>query len=57
MVQQGRELVQYLLATVHAGAQPKRASAWMLQDVLRYLNDHSIGVEAFPFRRNHWRRF
>lgn len=48
MVQQGRELVQYLLATVHAGAQPKRASAWMMQDVLRYLNDHSIGVEAFP---------
>jgi aspartyl-tRNA(Asn)/glutamyl-tRNA(Gln) amidotransferase subunit B len=48
IVQQGRELVLYFLSTVNAGAQPKRACAWMLQDVLRYLNDKSISIDSFP---------
>lgn len=48
LVQQGRDSVEYLLALVDAGASPKRASAWMLQDVLRILNDRSISVSEFP---------
>ena len=48
IVQQGRELVQYFLSTVKAGAQPKRACAWMLQDVLRYLNEQAVEIDSFP---------
>lgn len=48
IVQQGRELVQYFLSTVKAGAQPKRSCAWILQDVLRYLNEQAVGIDAFP---------
>ncbi len=48
LVQQGREVVVYLQNLVAGGATPKRACAWMLQDVLRILNERSIGMEMFP---------
>ncbi|AMV35002.1 Aspartyl/glutamyl-tRNA(Asn/Gln) amidotransferase subunit B [Pirellula sp. SH-Sr6A] len=48
LIQQGRETVEYFLAVVKAGATPKRAIAWMLQDVLRILNDRAISVAEFP---------
>lgn len=48
LIQQGRDAVEFLLAMVDAGATPKRAIAWMLQDVLRILNDRAITVSDFP---------
>jgi aspartyl-tRNA(Asn)/glutamyl-tRNA(Gln) amidotransferase subunit B len=48
LIQQGRQVVEYFLATVRAGATAKRACAWMLQDVLRYLNDQNVGIDAYP---------
>jgi aspartyl-tRNA(Asn)/glutamyl-tRNA(Gln) amidotransferase subunit B len=48
LVQQGRGVVEYLMAVVAAGATAKRATAWMLQDVLRYLNDRGVSMEAYP---------
>ena len=48
LVQQGRAAVEYFETLVEQGAAPKRATSWMLQDVLRYLNDHAVGMEAYP---------
>lgn len=48
LVQQGGSVVEYLLACVAAGAPAKRATAWMLQDVLRYLNDRGVEMEEYP---------
>ena len=48
LVQQGRGVVEYFLKLVEGGASPKRASAWMLQDVLRTINDSGIEIESFP---------
>jgi aspartyl-tRNA(Asn)/glutamyl-tRNA(Gln) amidotransferase subunit B len=47
-IQQGKPVVEYFLDCIGAGALPKRMSAWMLQDVLRTLNDRSIGIELYP---------
>jgi aspartyl-tRNA(Asn)/glutamyl-tRNA(Gln) amidotransferase subunit B len=48
LIQQGKPVVEYFLDCIGAGALPKRMSAWMLQDVLRTLNDRSIGIELYP---------
>lgn len=48
LIQQGKDAVVYLQSLVSSGAPPKRASAWMLQDVLRILNDREIDIQAFP---------
>ena len=48
LIQQGKPVVEYFLHCIAAGANPKRMSAWMLQDVLRTLNDRSIGIELYP---------
>jgi aspartyl-tRNA(Asn)/glutamyl-tRNA(Gln) amidotransferase subunit B len=56
IVQQGRELVSYFLDVVADGAQPKRASSWILQDVLRYLNENSVSISEFPVSAAHLSR-
>jgi aspartyl-tRNA(Asn)/glutamyl-tRNA(Gln) amidotransferase subunit B len=48
LIQQGKPTVEYFLQLLDKGANPKRASAWMLQDVLRYLNDSGISISEFP---------
>ncbi len=48
LVQQGAEVVEYLESVIHAGASAKRATAWMLQDVLRYLNESDVGISDYP---------
>lgn len=48
LIQQGKPTVEYLQALVQQGATAKRASAWMLQDVLRILNDREIDISEFP---------
>jgi aspartyl-tRNA(Asn)/glutamyl-tRNA(Gln) amidotransferase subunit B len=48
LVQQGKSVVEYFLDCIRAGASPKRMSSWMLQDVLRTLNDRGIGIELYP---------
>jgi aspartyl-tRNA(Asn)/glutamyl-tRNA(Gln) amidotransferase subunit B len=48
LIQQGRETVEYLIQVVAHGAAPKRAAAWMLQDVLRYLNDKGVEISEYP---------
>lgn len=48
LIQQGRDVVEYFVELVRAGATPKRASAWMLQDVLRHLNDHRVSIDHYP---------
>lgn len=48
LVQHGRSTVEYCLALISYGAPPRRAIAWMLQDVLRYLNDKAVDATAFP---------
>jgi aspartyl-tRNA(Asn)/glutamyl-tRNA(Gln) amidotransferase subunit B len=48
IVNQGRELVQYFEDVAQAAGDGKRASNWVLQDVLRTLNDREITVTNFP---------
>ncbi len=48
LVQQGRSVVEYFESLVKQGASPKRAIAWMLQDVLRYLNENATEIESYP---------
>lgn len=48
LIQQGKPVVEYFLDCIQAGAPAKRMSSWMLQDVLRTLNDRSIGIELYP---------
>lgn len=48
LIQQGRATVEYFLSLVGLGASAKRASSWMLQDVLRYLNDRGVSIDAYP---------
>lgn len=52
LVQQGRGVVRYFLDVVHSGTTSKRASAWMLQDVLRTLNEQQIEIAQFPIPPN-----
>ncbi len=48
IVNQGRAFCDYFEASILAGAPPKRASAWLQQDVLRSLKDRSETIENFP---------
>lgn len=48
LIQQGREAFEYFEALVSFGATSKRAASWMLQDVLRYLNENHVSIEAYP---------
>jgi aspartyl-tRNA(Asn)/glutamyl-tRNA(Gln) amidotransferase subunit B len=48
LVQQGRGVTEYFFALIEHGAASKRAASWMLQDVLRYLNEQSVAMEAYP---------
>jgi len=48
LIQQGRDSVDYYLALIANGATAKRSLAWMLQDVLRYLNDKGVNIGAYP---------
>jgi aspartyl-tRNA(Asn)/glutamyl-tRNA(Gln) amidotransferase subunit B len=48
IVAQGRGLVDYFDATVAAGADPKRCSSWIQQDVMRTLKEQEISIDQFP---------
>ncbi len=48
LVQQGRAVVEYFESLVEHGAAPKRAASWMLQDVLRFLNENGTEIAAYP---------
>lgn len=48
LVQQGRAAIDYFETLISLGAPAKRAIAWMLQDVTRYLNDQQLAIDAFP---------
>lgn len=50
IVAQGRGLVDYFDATVAAGADPKRCSSWIQQDVMRTLKEREIGIDQFPIK-------
>ena len=45
LVNHGRPLVQYFEQTVALGADPKRVSNWVQQDVLRTLNERGQSIE------------
>lgn len=48
LVQQGRGVTDYFESLMSNGATSKRAASWMLQDVLRYLNEHNTEIEMYP---------
>lgn len=48
IVSQGRQVVEYFDAVVASGADAKRASSWLQQDVLRTLKEQSIEIGALP---------
>ena len=48
LVNQGRALVDYFETVAQASGDPKRASNWIQQDVLRTLNERAIALDAFP---------
>jgi aspartyl-tRNA(Asn)/glutamyl-tRNA(Gln) amidotransferase subunit B len=48
LCQQGRRVADYFEELIEAGASAKRATSWMLQDVLRTLNDRQIAINDFP---------
>jgi len=48
IVNQGRELVDYYISLADSSSDPKRASNWIQQDVLRTLNERQITIQDFP---------
>ncbi|MCO6455920.1 MAG: Asp-tRNA(Asn)/Glu-tRNA(Gln) amidotransferase subunit GatB [Pirellulaceae bacterium] len=48
LVNQGRELVDYFIAVADASGDGKRASNWVQQEVLRYLNEQSATIDRYP---------
>lgn len=48
IVSQGRDLLSFFDAVVAAGADPKRCSNWIQQDVLRTLKETEQTIEQFP---------
>ena len=48
LVNQGRELVDYFIATADACKDGKAAANWIQQDVLRTLNEREITIAQFP---------
>ncbi len=47
LCQQGRAVVEYFEQVLAQGVSAKRAISWMLQDVLRTLNESKLGISAF----------
>jgi aspartyl-tRNA(Asn)/glutamyl-tRNA(Gln) amidotransferase subunit B len=50
LLQQGRSVTEYFESMIANGASSKRSVAWMLQDVLRNLNENRIAIESFPIK-------
>ena len=48
LVGQGREFVDYFLQVAQSCGDPKLASNWMQQDVLRWLNERGISIRQYP---------
>ena len=48
LVQQGSVVIEYFESLLEQGASPKRATSWMLQDVLRYLNENNTEIDSYP---------
>ncbi|MFO0066125.1 MAG: Asp-tRNA(Asn)/Glu-tRNA(Gln) amidotransferase GatCAB subunit B, partial [Pirellulaceae bacterium] len=48
IVAQGRGVCDYFDRMVQLGAPARRASAWMQQDVLRYLKEQRVAIDHFP---------
>lgn len=48
LVSQGRGVVAYFQRAVANGANAKRVSSWVQQDVMRTLNERSVAIEDFP---------
>ncbi|QDU97815.1 Aspartyl/glutamyl-tRNA(Asn/Gln) amidotransferase subunit B [Lignipirellula cremea] len=48
IVNQGRAVVDYYETLAAASGDPRRASNWLQQDVLRTLNEMSLTIEQFP---------
>jgi aspartyl-tRNA(Asn)/glutamyl-tRNA(Gln) amidotransferase subunit B len=48
LVNQGLPLVEYFETLVAAGVEPRRASNWLQQDVLRTLNELKLDIASFP---------
>jgi len=48
IVSQGRAMVEFFDSVTSNGADPRRASAWIQQDVLRTLKEHSLSIEQLP---------
>ncbi len=56
-VSQGGGVTRYFEEMIAKGASPRRAAAWMQQDVLRTLKDRELEIEAFPLSASGWRLF
>jgi len=50
LVNQGRALVDYYIELAETSGEGKLASNWVQQDVLRYLNEQEIEIDAFTVR-------
>lgn len=48
LVGQGQGFVEYFLQTAQACGDPKMASNWMQQDVLRFLNERGVSIQEYP---------
>ncbi len=48
LVEQGEDVAAYFDAVVAAGGEPKLASNWIQQDVLRTIKDRRIAIADFP---------
>ncbi len=48
LVNQGRPLVNYFLSVAETSGDPKRASNWVQQEVLRVMKERQLAIEQFP---------
>ncbi len=50
LVEQGRDTADYFEEVVRLSGEPKLASNWIQQDVLRAINEQKLTIDTFPIR-------
>src|SRR5690606_38351054 len=48
IVNQGPSVIQYFETVAATSGDPRKASAWMMQDVMRTMKEKSLDMQAFP---------
>lgn len=50
IVNQGPAMIEYFETAAQHSGDPKKASSWMMQEVMRTIKERSVEIESFPIR-------